>query len=148
MFSHNINEKQKKSCKIIVWPYSWRKTKTTYDKGSLDGSHLCHVFFMWNLQLPFWFFCLYILLSSLSSKCSLVLKNFPSLSHEKIYWLDDNASQKRALYKSTRMGWDIFWSLISYFCASAISRLTLQIPLTQSYRERRKNRKMLGHILG
>ena len=139
---------KKKSCKIIVWPCSWRKTKTTYDKGSLDGSHLCHVFFMWNLQLPFWFFCLYILLSSLSSKCSLVLKNFPSLSHEKIYWLDDNASQKRALYKSTRMGWDVFWSLISYFCASAISRLTLQIPLTQSYRERHKNRKMLGHILG
>ena len=67
------------------------------------------------------------LLFPLSSKCSLVLKNFPSLSHEKIYWLDDNASQKRALYKSTRMGWDIFWSLISYFCASAISWLILQI---------------------
>ena len=142
------NKTKKKSCKIIVWPYSWQKTKTTYDEGSLDGSHLCHVFFMWNLQLPFWFFCLYILLSSLSSKCSLVLKNFPSLSHEEIYWLDDNASQKRALYKSTRMGWDIFWSFSSYFCASAISLLTLQIPLTQSYRERRKNRKMLGHILG
>ena len=132
-----------------MWIAIWMTKNKTYDeRGSLDGSHLCHVFFMWNLQLPFWFFCLYILLSSLSSKCSLVLKNFPSLSHEKIYWLDDNASQKRALYKSTKMDWDIFWSLISYFCASAISWLILQIPLTQSYCERCKNRKMLGPILG
>ena len=51
-----------------MWIAIWMTKNKTYDeRGSLDGSHLCHVFFMWNLQLPFWFFCLYILLSSLSS---------------------------------------------------------------------------------